>query len=144
MTSRSAIPTVGAAAALLILVLSACSPLRGYPSDPEDTTATLTALQPYFGVAKDTEYSNSAIGSPRRQQLRDEIVLNRIRAYDIAFDDFERRLNGDGNSLTVGSDLLLLVLNGLGATTGTAATKSALAAASAGIVGAQAAIDKDL
>lgn len=144
MTGRSTIPAIGATAALLILALSACAPVRGYPSDPQDTTATLAALQPYFGVAKDAEYSSLAIGSPGRQQLRDEIVFNRIRAYDIEFDDFEMRLNGDANSLTVGSDLLLLVLNGLGATTGTVATKAALAAASAGIVGAQAAINKDL
>jgi hypothetical protein len=37
-------------------VLSACAPLLGYPKDPEDTDATLSALAPYFNGAKDVEY----------------------------------------------------------------------------------------
>ena len=39
---------------------------------------------------------------------------------------------------------MALVLSGLGATTGGAATKAALAAASAGVIGAQGVISKDL
>jgi hypothetical protein len=76
--------------------------------------------------------------------LRDTIIFARMRAYDIEFADFERRLYGDGNGVTLGSDLIGLVLAGLTATTGNAATKSALGAASAGVIGAKAAIDKDL
>lgn len=142
MVGRHAIRLVGATAGLLLLALGACSPIQGYPADPEDTTTTLNALQAYFAVEKDAQYSQLPAGSPQRLNLRNEIVLNRIRAYDIEFDDFEKRLNGDANSLTVGGDLVLLILNGLGATTGGGATKAALAAA--GVVGAQAAIDKDL
>lgn len=144
MFGRRAVLLLGATAGLLLLALGACSPIRGYPADPEDTTATLSALQAYFAVEKDAQYSQLPAGSPQRLNLRNEIVLNRIRAYDIEFDDFEKRLNGDANSLTVGGDLVLLILNGLGATTGAASTKAALAAASAGVIGAQAAIDKDL
>jgi hypothetical protein len=67
-----------------------------------------------------------------------------MRAYDITFADFEKRLYGDGNAVTLGSDLAGLILAGLTATTGNAATKSVLGAASAGVIGAKAAIDKDL
>jgi hypothetical protein len=67
-----------------------------------------------------------------------------MRAYDITFADFEKRLYGDGNAVTLGSDLVALALTGLIATTGNAATKSALGAASTGVLGAKAAIDKDL
>jgi hypothetical protein len=41
------------------LVLSACAPLLGYPKDPEDTDATLSALAPYFNGAKDVEYAHA-------------------------------------------------------------------------------------
>jgi hypothetical protein len=85
-------------------------------------------------------------GAPpaQRAALRNEIVYARIRGYDIEFADFERRLYGDANEVTLGSDLVGLVLAGLTATTGNAGTKSALGAASAGVIGAKAAIDKDL
>lgn len=128
MTVRPAIWIAGAAAALFILTLAACSPIRGYPADPEDTTATLDALKPYFGVDQDKQYNSLAIGSPARLALRNEIVLGRMRAFNLEFDDFERRLNGDANGTTAGGDLVLLILGGLGATTGASATKAALAA----------------
>jgi hypothetical protein len=67
-----------------------------------------------------------------------------MRGYDITFSDFKRRLAGDANSVMLGSDLLVLALGGLVATTGGATTKAALGAAIAGIAGAQAAINRDL
>src|ERR1041385_2381654 len=79
-----------------------------------------------------------------KTNIRNEIIFARMRAYDITFADFEKRLYGDGNAVTLGSDLAGLILAGLTATTGNAATKSVLGAASAGVIGAKAAIDKDL
>jgi hypothetical protein len=99
-------------------------------------------LQTYFAPEKITEYENA--DSQTRLGLRNTIVLNRMRAYDITFSDFKRRLAGDANSVTLGSDLLVLALGGLVATTGSATTKAALGAAITGIAGAQAAINKDL
>jgi hypothetical protein len=60
------------------------------------------------------------------------------------FLDFERTLTGSATSISAGTGLTQLVLDGLGATTGNATTKSALAAASAGVVGAQGVVNKDL
>ena len=125
-----------------IVVLAGCAPLLGYPRDPEDTDVTLANLQPYFSVAKDAEYAHADPAS--RAQLRNEIILARMRAYDINFADFEKRLYGDGNGVSLGSDLVGLVLAGFTATTGGAATKAALGAASAGVIGANTAINKDL
>lgn len=85
-----------------------------------------------------------AAAGDTRLQLRNTIVLSRMRAYDITFSNFRRRLAGDGNFVTTGGDLALLVLGGLIATTGGATTKAALGAASAGIAGAQGVINKDL
>ena len=125
-------------------LLVACAPIRGYPNDPENTDNTLDRLQPYFDGTKEAEYFAPNITADMRALKRNEIVFARLRGYDIAFADFERRLYGDANAVTLGSDLVGLVLAGLTATTGSAATKSALGAASAGVIGAKSAIDKDL
>jgi len=134
---------MGLAIAVLAGLLAGCAPLTGYPKDPEDTDATLTRLAPYFDGAAEAQYL--ALADPTlRAQKRNDIILARIHAYDIEFADFERRLYGDGNATTLGGDLVGLVLAGLTATTGNAATKSALGAASAGVIGASSAINKDL
>ena len=124
------------------LLVAGCAPIRGYPNDPENTDATLARLAPYFDGTKELQYL--ATPPAARTPIRDEIVYARMRGYDITFDDFERKLYGGANAVTLGSDLLGLALAGLTATTGTAATKSALGAASAGILGANTAITKDL
>lgn len=135
--------TAGLAIVTWCGLLVACAPIQGYPADPENTDATLTALAPYFNGIAETDYLTTT-DAILRTAKRTGIVLARMRAYDIEFSDFERRLYGDGNGVTLGSDLVGLVLAGLTATTGNAATKSALGAASAGVIGAKAAIDKDL
>jgi hypothetical protein len=137
--------SVGLALAAGFGFLAACAPIMGYPTDPENTDATLATLTPYFNGVAEAKYFGRPPGDvDGRTQLRNEIIFNRIHAYDITFADFERRLYGDGNGVTLGSDLAGLVLAGLTATTGTAATKAALGAASGGILGANTAINKDL
>src|SRR5665213_165571 len=133
----------GLVVAALSGLLAGCAPLLGYPKDPEDTDATLTRLAPYFNGDEEAQYLALAVPTLRAQK-RNDIILARIHAYDIEFADFERRLYGDGNETTLGGDLVGLVLAGLTATTGNAATKSALGAASAGVIGASSAINKDL
>lgn len=142
-----------AGAALSILAVSGCAPVLGVPRDPENPdllqrSAILTALEASFDPSEDSAYDNTPCGpadcDTLRSAKRNEIVLRRVRTLNLEFSNFEERLYGDSNVVGSGGDLLLLILGGLGATTGNAATKAALAAASAGIVGAQAAINKDL
>jgi hypothetical protein len=136
---------IGLTVAAWFSLLAGCAPVIGYPNDPENTDQTLANLQPYFNGVKEADYLATAPSDAvLRKQLRDAIIFARMRAYDIEFADFERRLYGDGNGVTLGSDLVGLVLAGLTATTGNATTKSALGAASAGVIGAKSAIDKDL
>lgn len=123
--------------------LTACTSIQGYPSDPEDTNATLRNLAPYFDSKQEKNYIN-AVGDEKKTQMRDTIVYARIRGYDIEFADFEKSLYAQGNGIALGSDLVGLILGGLTATTGNAATKAALGAASVGVIGANAAVDKDL
>jgi hypothetical protein len=123
--------------------LAGCAPLLGYPKDPEDTDATLSSLQRYFNGTREADYLNPLYAA-QRAQIRNDIILGRMHAYDITFDNFEKRLYGDGNAVSLGSDLTGLVLAGLTATMGGAGTKAALGAASAGVIGANTAISKDL
>jgi hypothetical protein len=131
----------GAPIATLVLLLlpfiSACAPLRGFPADPTDTQV----LADQQLVA---DYYSPETTEEERQLLRNQIVSGRMNAYEAAYSDFKRRLNGDANTLNIAADLSLLGLAGVAATTGSLTTATALAAASAGIIGAKGAINSDL
>jgi hypothetical protein len=129
---------------LAVIGIAGCAPIQGYPSDPENTDVTLQSLKPYFDGTQEKLYIADAASDSKRTQDRDEIVLARMRAYDIEFSNFEQDLYGQGNTISVGADLIALALGGLTATTGGAATKAALGAASTGVIGAQATVNKDL
>lgn len=128
--------------ALAMAPLLSCASIRQYPDDPEDTQANLAGYSMYFGSTPIATYSH--LSGVERTSQRDAIVLNRMLAFDITYSQFRRRLTTDVNSISTGGDLVGLILTGLAATTGSAATKSALAAAATGVLGAKNAIDSDL
>lgn len=128
---------------ICLVSLIACAPIQGYPSDPENTDATLNNLAPYFNGTVEAQYV-AATGDAAKTPLRNAIVYARMRGYDIEFSDFEKSLYSQSNSIAVGSDLVGLILGGLTATTGNAGTKAALGAASVGVIGANTAINKEL
>jgi hypothetical protein len=126
----------------VMCALVACASIEQFPTDPEDTQVTLSKYQSYFNPDLIDQYERS---DPAGQKiLRNTIVINRMLAYDLTYSDFKRSLAGNANAISAGGDLVLLALAGLIATTGNAGTKAALGAASVGILGAQAAITKDL
>ncbi len=129
---------------MCVPLLSACASIQGYPTDPEATKKTLANLTPYFDGTEEKNYEAFGLGTDDRTKKRNEIAFGRMRAYDIEFSKFERQLYGASNTITVGTDLVGLALGGLTATVGSAATKAALGAASAGVLGANTAINKDL
>jgi hypothetical protein len=129
------------------LLLSACSTITGYPKSAQDDDAELKANAPYFAVdvrVNEDDSSNSKRGGLTRQEFRDAVVYGRISVIDIRYFQFEKALAGTSNGLVTGADLTVLLLNGLGATTGAASAKAALAAASAGVIGTKATINTDL
>lgn len=131
----------------MLAFLAGCSSLSGYPSNYQNIDEALAADAPFLSAAVRTNAmaaDNQARGGLSPQQYRDTVVYRRIEVIDINYYDFEAKLTGTNAALALGSDLTLLVLNGLGATTGSAAAKAALAAASGGIIGANAAIDTDI
>jgi len=119
-----------------------CAPIRGFPYNFQDNDETIARLTSSAETAK-AQYDQTT--DPRQLTiLRNRAIFSEMQISEIYFTDFQYRLWGDNNLFTTGSDLVILVLGGLGATTGSATTKSALAAASAGIVGARGAISKDI
>jgi len=131
----------------LSILLAGCAAFSGYPTDYQNTAAVITADAPYLSAdVRTKENSSSATdrGGLDPRQYRDAVVYGRIEVIDIYYYDFESKLVGSYDGLSLGADLTTLILNGLGATTGAAATKAALAAASAGVIGANAAVNTDL
>lgn len=138
--------SVRAAALTLALTtcsLGGCAAIEGYPNDPEKTSAVLSALKPYFDPSKEAAYTGLSDATQRRA-MRDQIILNRVRAYDIEFARYERLLWSTGNGVTLGGDLVALALGGLATTAASTSTKTAFSAAGTGVTGANAAINRDL
>jgi hypothetical protein len=136
-----------AAMAFLAISLGGCAAFSGYPRHYQNDSAVLVSDQPYLTAdvrSNGNSPSDAARGGLTAQQYRDTVVYRRIEVIDIYYYTFEARLNGSYNGFDVGADLATLILNGLGAVTGTSATKASLAAASAGIVGAKSTINTDL
>jgi hypothetical protein len=135
------------------LCLFACSAsgcagtLAGYPHYYQDTNAVLKVDQPYL-AADVREKADSADASQRGgrtpEQYRNAVVAARMEVIDNFYYKFEAELSGTYNGTALTADLTTLILNGLGATLGGAETKAALAAASAGVVGAKGSISTDL
>jgi hypothetical protein len=128
-------------------LVAGCSAVTGYPKNYQDTNAVIVADSPYLGanvMEKERSPSDQDRGGMSQQQYRDAVIYARIQVVDINYYNFESKLSGGFNSFDLGADLSTLVLNGLGATTGAAATKAALAAASAGVIGAKSAVNTDI
>ncbi|MCI0736629.1 MAG: hypothetical protein L0Y50_10225 [Beijerinckiaceae bacterium] len=122
--------------------VSGCASLTGYPVDPINSGADLAVLRGFNGPEQVALYFQT--DPSQRQALRDQIVYARLAAYDIEFQNFQADLNREANLGNLAGDFAVLTLTGLGATTGGAATKAALAAAATGVTGARLAINKDI
>lgn len=131
------------AALLIVLVFAAsCSPIRGYPNNFQDNDETIDRLRSSTEITR-SQY-NSTTDPTSLKDLRNKVIFNEMQISEIYFTDFQARLWADNNLFSTGADLIVLILTGLGATTGDATTKAALSAAAAGIVGAKGAISKDI
>jgi hypothetical protein len=126
----------------LVSSATACSAIRGYPENAEDNDATIAKLSSSAEATR-VQYEQAA-DNQVRTALRNRTVYAKLQIQEILFTDFQSQLWSDNNVFSTGGDLVLLILSGLGATTGDATTKAALSAASAGIVGARGVISKDI
>jgi hypothetical protein len=138
--------------ALAFALLGGCETMEGYPEDPAPVNELDSLRAQYFptghncpAAASDAlECQYYAASGAARQALRDKIVYGRMHVYDVEFSLFVRALSANNNYFSVGSDFTALAFSGLAATTGTAATKAALATVSSGVLAANGAVNKDL
>lgn len=138
-TWRRAIPLLLMGAASL----GGCATIEGYQRRPETNQVVENKRVLFFGPQAEGEYDRTH-SEPERRRLRDRLVYGKMEVIEYDFEALERTLSSSGTGVGLVGDLGVLALTGIAATTGGEATKSALAAASAGIVGAQGSVSKNL
>jgi len=125
----------------LSLILTACATIRGGPETPRPPTEA--ASDPIYLIDKETLGAYDKITDPdNRKAKRNEIIDERILEIDNQFSAYETDLWREGIGAGIGTDWLQLTLSGLTATVGGEAFKSAVGAASTGILGAKSSFDK--
>lgn len=132
-------------AVVILLSLSGCASMSAYPERATDPQAELTAMNRYLQPSAITKYdaqNDSEREGLNKRAWRSEVVNARVRATDLHFNIFQQKLFQEGVGLGVATDWMVLALNVGGSVAGGAA--SALSAASAGVVGAKAAFDKNV
>jgi hypothetical protein len=123
--------------AVAVILLSGCASLTGYPQ--RSPTADYVLPSTISDAAYYTE------PDPGRQgQLRNELIFTRLRTINEQYDAFTKALNVQVNALSLGSDIALVSLGAVGTLVKSAATKTALAAATTIVAGTSTAVDKDL
>lgn len=137
----------GLSLAAVTVSFAGCAAFSGYPTNFQKNETVLKTDEPYLSAdvrAIGNDPSDEKRNYLTQRQYRDTVVYRRIEVIDAYYYDFESHLTGTYNAIDVGADLTTLILNGLGATTGTASAKAALAAASAGVIGAKNVINTDI
>jgi zinc transporter ZupT len=129
--------------AVSALSLAACAAAGGYPDSPVDDNVQLSTLAVYFSPAKFAEYQRLT-DSGARKALRNEIIYGQVTAHNIKFSQFRIALSRQRNISDATADSAIAIAGGVGAGVASAATKTALLAATSAITGVKGAIDKDL
>jgi hypothetical protein len=133
----------------LSVIVSACASLDGYPKRIGDSEQYVAEVSAFVSPTAILDY-NAAVNPAQNNSpsqliiIRNNIVTARLYAIDVNYHNFVHALTSEQNVGSVGTDWVALALAGFGATTGSAATKAALAAASGGVIGARAAVSKDV
>lgn len=119
---------------------------RTEPKEPSVTNAYLSMNKKEF---KDEHFRDkydhyfSSYSTSRACVERNRIIYNLLAVCDIYHEDYVVQLRNGKAGKDMLTDFITLGLNAAGAVTGGEAVKGILAATSAGVVGANAAIDKD-
>jgi hypothetical protein len=132
-------------AASLAVALTGCGVIRGAPEPIIDTSQERTDLSNY--LAGDVLRKYYAASDRERNDMtqtdwRDAVIAARIELIDQNYQAFKNQLYGTTAGLNLVTDLAALGLSGAAAVSGAGAAQS-LAAASAGVIGAGIAFNKD-
>lgn len=145
-TSRGSRLRLACGAALLAALTAAtsgCAAIKGAPEPPRPEAAA--QADPAYLVAPAQLAQYKAQTDPaKRQNLRNEIIDERLLEIDHQFDAFNLELWRNETHSALAVDWTLLALTGATTVVGGVATKAALGAASTGLAGARASFDKDV
>ena len=133
----SAVPLV-----LLAIACAGCAASGGYPDYPVNVEVDQAVLRYYFEPSTIQLYLSAPAGG--RGAIRNEIIYGRIAAYDIEYAKFQQDISRERSLTDTTGDITALVLNALGASLVSNATKTALAASSAAVTGSKLAIDRNI
>ncbi len=131
------------AQALSALTLVGCAAMKGYPERSGDPAAELQKLDKYFAPDIIDQYDGKTSETERRA-FRDEVVNGQIRTIDLHFNSFVQSVSQESVQTNLGTDVLLLGLNGAGAVVAASTAKTILASIAEGVTGTKTAIDKNV
>jgi hypothetical protein len=127
---------------VLCLLGTGCAALKGYPETSSDPNAELAILAKYY----QPDFVQKCIDKQdptEQRKCRNEIVNGRIRAIDLHFNAFLKKLFKEGVSSNIAVDWAVIALSAAGAVAGGETTKAVLSATSGGLVGAKGSFDKN-
>jgi hypothetical protein len=133
----------GVLSTLSALVASGCSSIDGYPNRLEYSEQYIVEVGGLVSPNAVLQYGAMSDVSSATLQ-RNNIVTARIFSIDANFHQFVRDLTTQQNLSNIGVDWAAIGLASAGAAVGSLQTKTILAAISGGILGAKAAVDKDV
>jgi hypothetical protein len=117
--------------------------VEGYPQRLDTADQFIAEIGPYASPTIVFQY-NAELDLGRRTILRNDIITARLYAVDANFNQFVRELTTQQNLGAVAADWTAIALAGAGSVTGSASTKAVLAAITGSVIGAKAAVDKDV
>lgn len=131
-------------------VLASCASVGGFPERTDDVNKQLDDLQAtYFHPGTTSSGGKiaayiSATGADERKKLRNEIVHNRLLAYDLQFSIFQEALYKEGVISNLSLDILSMGVGVAGGVATQATPSRILSALSGGISGSRTAVNKNL
>jgi hypothetical protein len=127
------------------LALSACGAIRGAPAPVIDSSQEKLDFSNYLSgdvLMKFYSPDSSQRGGMTPLAWRDAVIAARLEITDQNYQTFKNDLYAETSGINLGTDLLALGLTAAGTVAGKGVTQ-ALSAASAGVLGASAAFNKD-
>jgi len=126
----------------LIFILTGCTSLSGSPERSADINTELAALMEYLVPEVITTYNAKATDAEKKT-YRDEVIAARIRAVDLNYNEFVKKLSEENKKLNIGADSAILLLGGAGAASTVSGMQTVLAATSSTVSGVKTSIDKN-
>lgn len=127
------------------LVVSGCAAVHGAPDPVIETEPAIAGLATYLDSSALTKFyavSDDDRGGLSKRQWRDVVIDAHIQASNLRFRDFKQELSSQGTGFGIAADWAVLGLSAAGAVASGGIT-NALSAASAGLVGARASVNKE-